>query len=72
MRLVPVAGVLLIALGAWIIWRPPSYSREESVFRVGNIEAKMREEHTVPAWVGGAALGAGAVLLGFGLRGRSR
>ncbi len=66
-RLLPVAGVVLIAAGLWVIVRPPSYSREESVFRVGNIEARMQEQYTVPGWIGGTALGAGTVLLAFGV-----
>jgi hypothetical protein len=70
MRGLPIAGVLLIVVGLWVILRPPSYSREESVFRVGNIEAKMQQQHTVPGWVGGTALGAGVVLIALGLRRR--
>jgi hypothetical protein len=38
------------------------------VVKLGDIEAKMQQQHTVPGWVGGLALGAGAVLVVFGLR----
>jgi hypothetical protein len=62
MRVMQVSGVVLIALGLWIIVRPPTYSREESLFKVGNLEATMRREHTVPGWAGGAAVGGGVVL----------
>lgn len=67
MRVLQIAAVVLILAGVWIIVRPPSYSQDERVFKLGDIEAKMRQEHTVPGWVGGIALGAGAVLLGLGL-----
>jgi hypothetical protein len=40
------------------------------VFKFGNIEAKMQQERTVPAWVGGTALGAGLVLVVVGLKRR--
>ena len=68
MRALQVSGAALIVIGLWLMIRPPSYSREESVFKVGDIEAKMRQEHPVPGWVGGLALGAGLVLLVVGLR----
>jgi drug/metabolite transporter (DMT)-like permease len=70
MRLLQVTGAILIAAGMFMIIRPPSYSREESVFKFGNIEAKMQQERTVPAWVGGTALGAGLVLVVVGLKRR--
>lgn len=67
MRLTHIAGAVLIVLGLWVIVRPPSYSRQVTVFKVGNVEATMPQQQTVPAWVGGAALGAGALLLVLGL-----
>jgi hypothetical protein len=65
-----ISGLVLIAIGLWAIIRPPSYSSEESVIRLGDIEAKMQREHTVPGWVGGLALGAGLVLVVVGLKKR--
>jgi hypothetical protein len=70
MRALQISGVILIAIGLWMILRPPSYSREESVVKLGNLEAKMQQEHQVPQWVGGIALGAGVVLLFVGMRKR--
>jgi len=72
MRPLAISGAVLILLGLWIIIHPPSYSREESVLKIGNIEAKMQQRHTVPAWVGGVALGAGLVLVVIGWQRRSR
>ena len=67
MRALQISGLVLIAIGLWIIIRPPSYSRDETVLRLGNIEAKMQQQRTVPEWAGGIALGAGImiVLAGF-------
>ena len=70
MRALPISGVVLIAIGLWLIIRPPSYSSEESVIKLGDIEAKMQREHSVPGWVGGIALGAGLVLVVVGLKRR--
>jgi drug/metabolite transporter (DMT)-like permease len=63
-----ISGAALIVMGLWLLIRPPSYSREESVFKVGEIEAKVRQEHPVPGWAGGLALGAGLVLVVVGLK----
>ena len=70
MRALQISGAVLIVVGLWIIVRPPSYSREVNVFKLGDIEAKMQQEHLVPGWVGGLALGAGVVLLAVGLKRR--
>lgn len=70
MRAMAISGLILIAIGLWVIIRPPSYSSEESVIKLGEIEAKMQREHTVPGWVGGLALGAGLVLVVVGFKKR--
>ena len=70
MRAIQVSGAVLIVIGVWMVIRPPSYSREESVFKPGDVEAKMQQERQVPGWVGGMALGAGLVLLVVGSKSR--
>jgi hypothetical protein len=70
MRALQISGAVLIVIGLWMIIRPPSYSRDESVFKLGDIEAKMQREHSVPGWVGGIALGAGLVLFVVGIKKR--
>ena len=70
MRPVQIAGLVLIAIGVWFIVRPPSYSSDDKVFKLGNIEAQMRREHSLPGWVGGVAMGAGVVLVVVGLKKR--
>lgn len=67
MRPLTIAGVLLIVAGLFVIFRPLSYTRDESVFKIGSLEAKVQQERAVPTWVGGLAIGAGVVLLVFGL-----
>ena len=68
MRVLQIVGAILIAAGLFMIVKPPSYSREESVFKLGELEAKVQQQHKVPGWVGGVALGAGLVLVVMGLR----
>jgi hypothetical protein len=68
MRALQISGSILIAIGLWVLIRPPSYTREQSVLKIADVEAKVRREQAVPGWVGGIALGAGAVLLVIGLK----
>jgi drug/metabolite transporter (DMT)-like permease len=70
MRGLLIVGALLIAGGLFIVIKSPSYSSEKSVLKVGGIEAKVNEQHEIPAWAGGAALAAGLVLAIAGLRKR--
>jgi drug/metabolite transporter (DMT)-like permease len=70
MRYLTILGVLLIAAGLFVIFRPPSYSSEQSVLKLGDLEAKVQQQRTVPGWVGGTLLGAGCVLLVFGIKKR--
>lgn len=66
-----IAGLVLVAAGIFLILRPPHYSSEQSVFKLGDLEAKVQQQRALPDWVGGAVLGAGIVLLGAGLLKRS-
>jgi hypothetical protein len=70
MRATLISGVILIAVGLWLIIRPPSYPHKENVLKFGDLEATVQEQRPVPAWAGGVALGAGLVLLGAGFRKR--
>jgi hypothetical protein len=67
MRYLSVIGILLAAAGAFATFKGVSYKKEESVFKVGQFEAKVQERHEVPQWIGGVALGAGTVLFVLGL-----
>ncbi len=69
-RALQIAGAVLILAGLFMIVRPPSYSREESVFKLGEFEAKVQQERSIPGWVGGIVLGAGLVLVVLGFKKR--
>ncbi len=53
MRALQISGLVLIVVGLWIIIRPPSYSRDETVLKFGDIEAKMQQQRSVPQWRAG-------------------
>jgi hypothetical protein len=67
MRIMPVVAAILVVAGVLLIVRPPGYTSQESVFKLGDIEARVQKEHPVPGWVGGILVGAGIVLFVTGL-----
>jgi hypothetical protein len=71
MRPLSLIGIILLALGAFIIFRGASYKSRDQVLKVGDLKASVEEKHAVPTWVGGAAIVAGVVLLAAGMRRRA-
>jgi hypothetical protein len=71
MRPLSLVGILLLAVGAFILFRGASYKSRDEVLRVGDLKASVEEKHAVPTWVGGVAIVAGIVLLAAGMRRRT-
>ncbi len=66
MRMKPVLGLVLIALGAAALaWPEFSYTKDSHDAKLGPLEFTVKEKDTVriPAWAGLLAIGAGAVLV---------
>jgi hypothetical protein len=68
MRIVQVIGALLIAGGLYVLIKSPTYSSDKSLFKVGQVEARVREDHEIPPWAGGACVAVGLVLIVAGAR----
>lgn len=71
MRTLQILGAVLVAAGLFLIIRPPTYPHQESVFKLGDLEATVQDKRALPGWVGGVLLGAGCVLVIVGMK-RSR
>ena len=68
MRILQIFGAILVAAGLFVLIKTPSYSSEKSVFKIGDVEAKVAQEQPISPWVGGVALAAGVVLIVAGAR----
>jgi uncharacterized membrane protein len=71
MRPLTLVGILLLALGAFILFRGMTYKSKDEVLRVGDLKASVEEKHAVPTWAGGLAIVAGVVLIAGGMRKRA-
>jgi hypothetical protein len=71
MRPLSIVGLLLVLIGAFILFRGLSYKSKDEVLRVGDLKASVEERHAVPAWVGGLAIVAGVVMLAGGMKRRT-
>ena len=67
MKPMALAGIVLAVIGGFILFRGLSYGSEHNVMKVGDLQVSTREQHTLPAWVGGVALVAGVLLLAAGV-----
>jgi hypothetical protein len=71
MRPLSLVGILLLVVGAFILFRGLTYKSKDEVLRVGDLKASVEEKHAVPAWVGGLAIVGGIVLLAAGMKRRT-
>ena len=71
MRPQALIGIVLIVLGAFVIFRGMSYSSRDEVLKVGDVEASVESKKAVPTWAGGVALVAGIVLVAAGMKRRA-
>ncbi len=61
-----VAGILIAAFGIAAYLGKLNYNHDKEVVKIGDLSAKVKEEDTVPQWLGGVAVlvGAGLVVVG--------
>jgi hypothetical protein len=68
MRALQILGATLILGGLFVLIKSPSYSSDKSVLKIGDVEAKVSQEHAIPPWLGGAGVVAGVILIVVGAR----
>lgn len=63
-----VAGLLMLALGAFVLLRGANVTTQRDVLEVGDVKITADEQRTIPPWAGGVAVAAGVALLVAGAR----
>ena len=67
-----IAGLLIAAVGAVIVFRGLNYGYQRSVIRVGEFQTSVDEQRAIPTWLGGVAIVGGLLLVGASARRRGR
>lgn len=70
MRPAATVGIVLIVLGAIVLFMGGTFTSREDVLSIGDVSITAEEKHRVPTWVGGGALVAGVLLVATNLKKR--
>ena len=62
MRPLVLIGVVLIAIGGFLLYQGGSFTTREKILEVGDVKLTAPEKHAVPTWAAGLA-----VVVGLGL-----
>lgn len=65
-----IGGIVLVVLGAFIVFQGVSFGSQRNVMKVGDLQVSAEEQRTIPAWVGGVAIVGGVLLAAGGARRR--
>jgi uncharacterized membrane protein YidH (DUF202 family) len=71
MKSATIIGAILIVLGiATLVYKGFNYKSEDTVLQIGSVKATAETEKSVaiPGWVGIAAIVAGVLIVGAGMR----
>ncbi len=66
MKPMVLAGIVIAALGAFVLVKGLTYSSRSNVLKVGDLQVTAEEHRMIPPWVGGLAIVGGLVLVGVG------
>jgi hypothetical protein len=64
-------GVILIAVGAFLLIRPEGFTTKRDVLAVGSLKVTTEEQHPVSPLIAGGALAIGLGLVVFGVSRRA-
>ena len=70
MKAAAIAGIVLIAIGIYVVVGQASYKSDKEVLKIGGLAASVTESRTIPPWAGAIAIAVGGVLVFAGLRGK--
>jgi hypothetical protein len=71
MRQYGIIGLVLIGIGAFLLFKGGSFMHRENVLTMGDVHVTTNEKESIPPWVGGVVILAGAAFLVTGVRKRA-
>jgi cell division protein FtsX len=67
MKPMVLAGIVIAALGAFVLLKGLTYRSQSNVLKVGDLQVTAEEHRMIPPWVGGLGVVGGLVLIGVGV-----
>ena len=71
MRPMSIAGIALLCLGLFLLFRGGSFTTQKEVVKVGDVKLTANERQSIPPWAAGLGIIAGSGLLIAGMRRRA-
>jgi hypothetical protein len=62
-----LSGIILIALGAAAFMGKLDFTHDKEVVKIGGLSASVKEEKTLPQWLGVVGIAVGLALAGAGI-----
>ena len=66
-KVMVVVGLVLLLGGGFILGKGLTYSKKRAGIKIGEFQAAVKTQETVPPWIGGVAAGVGVALMIAGL-----
>jgi len=66
-KIMVILGLVLLLGGGFILGKGLTYSKKRAGIKIGEFQAALKTQETVPPWIGGVAAGVGVALLIAGL-----
>lgn len=63
MKPLVLVGILLAAVGGFIVVKGMTYTKNKSILEIGGLKASVEEKRSIPTWVGVVSLVAGVGLI---------
>jgi hypothetical protein len=63
MRPLVLIGVVLIAIGGFLLYQGGTFKTRDKILEVGDVKVTATDKHVVPTWVAGLAVVAGLGLV---------
>jgi uncharacterized membrane protein len=71
MKVITIVGIVLIAAGAFLVFRGASFTSREEVLDVGPLTVTAEERRPISPWIGAVVLLGGVALVIQGVRRKS-
>jgi len=71
MRSMSIAGIALVCLGVFLLFRGGSFTTRRDVVQVGDVKLTASEHQSIPPWAAGLGIILGSGLLIAGIRRRA-